>query len=278
MNILTSLFSKFFAKNNTHISPEHYVSVCCIVKDENNYLEEWIRYHQKIGVSNFYIYDNGSKIPVRETIKELNLDRVVAVIDIPGKNKHVKAYQHCLDKFGSYSQWIAFIDVDEFIVPKTNEGSLVQFLKNYEDFGGLGVSWLIFGSAGHIQKPAGSQLRNFTKRSDLNFLPNTHIKSIVQPRFVASAFKSHCFKYKPGYDCVNEHQKVIDGATTEPSVDTIQLNHYYCRSLEEYHEKITRGISDTKRARKIEEFNYHDAGSNAIEDREILKILDQKEA
>jgi hypothetical protein len=100
---------------------------------------------------------------------------------------------------------------------------------------------------------------------------------LVQPCYVKSAFKSHCFKYKEGFYCVNEHGLQIDGAISEPSIDKIQLNHYYCRSLEEYHEKMARGISDTKRKRKLEEFGYHDGESNKIEDKEILKIMDSSE-
>lgn len=273
---IKDLFSKFKPSvKSQEVAPKYYLSLCCIVKDENDYLEEWINYHQKIGVEHFFIYDNGSKVPIRESIKTIGSTSGITVIDIPGKNMHVKAYQHCLNKFGKQSTWIGFIDLDEFIVPKTNNSNLSELLQEYESYGGLGVSWLIFGSNGHIEKQSGRQLENFTKRSDINFLPNTHIKSIVQPRYVASAFKSHCFKYKEGYFCVNEHFSPIDGPTADPSVDKIQLNHYYCRSLAEYHQKMERGISDTKRKRKLEEFHYHNDGSNQIEDTTILRILDK---
>jgi hypothetical protein len=254
---------------------QHYLSVCCIVKDENDYLEEWLDYHRKVGAAHFYIYDNGSKSPVSATIEHLNATGFVTVIEMPGKNKHVPAYQHCLDHFGKQSQWIAFIDLDEFIVPKTEDPSLPNFLRSYEDAGGLGLSWLIFGSGGHIEKPTGRQLQNFTKRSEAGFDPNRHIKSIVQPQYVASAFKSHCFNYKPGYFCVNEHHTRIDGAKADVSVDTIQLNHYYCRSLEEYRQKVERGISDTKRKRKLDEFYNHDVESNKVEDKTILTVLEK---
>ncbi|MCF2496222.1 glycosyltransferase family 92 protein [Dyadobacter chenhuakuii] len=272
---IKKLISKFRGADQHPQVHQYDLSLCCIVKDENNYLEEWIGYHRKIGVQHFYIYDNGSKVPIRTALAAINAPADVTVIDMPGKNKHVKAYQHCLDRFGGSSTWIGFIDIDEFIVPKTASSNLPEFLKNYENYGGLGVSWLIFGSNGHVQKPGGPQLENFTKRSEVTFPPNRHIKSIVQPRFVKSAYKSHCFHYKPGYFCVNEHYIAIDGATADVSVDKIQLNHYYCRSLEEYHEKVERGISDTKRKRKLEEFHNHDIQANVIEDTTILKVLEK---
>lgn len=273
---LKNLFSKFRGtKADQHVEPEHYLSICCIVKDEGDYLPEWLDYHRKIGAGHFYIYDNGSKRPVKEVVNALGYGEFVTVTNIPGQNKHVKAYQHCIDNFGYNSRWIAFIDMDEFIVPKNETASLPQLLEKYEDYGGLGMSWLIFGSNHHIEKPAGSQLENFTRRSEVTFPPNRHIKSIVQPRYVQSAYKSHCFKFKAGYTCVNEHFVPIEEAFADVSVDTIQLNHYYCRSLAEYRQKVERGISDTKRKRKMEEFHYHDGESNAVEDTTILKILDK---
>jgi hypothetical protein len=272
---LKNIFSFFYKSKSSVTNPHHYFSICCIIKDENDYIAEWIDYHQKIGVEHFYIYDNGSKKPVRETIEALNYSSIATVVEMPGKVKQVPAYKHCLKHFGKTSQWIAFIDMDEFILPKTEDSDLRRFMQKYEPYGGLGVSWLIFGANGHTKKPVGSQLENFTMRSNINFIANTHIKSIVQPRFVKSAFKSHSFKYKENYNCVNEHFVVIEDCFSPASVDTIQLNHYYCRSLEEYHQKVNRGNGDTKRARKLEAFHIHNQESNVIEDTEILKIRDR---
>jgi len=249
--------------------------MCCIVKDENDYIEEWIRYHLAIGIEHFFIYDNGSKTDIKTTLKELGLLKYASVTNFPGRNQHVKAYNHCLKNYGKTSQWIAFIDVDEFIVPKNADSySLPSLLRQYENFAGLGVNWLIFGSGGLLKKPV-SQLKTFVLRSEPDFLPNKHIKSIVQPQYVESALKSHCFRYLKEMFCVNENFEPILDSFSENSVEKIQLNHYYCRSREEFKEKISRGISDTKRERKWEEFHYHDSQSNKIRDETIINILER---
>ncbi|KAA6439138.1 hypothetical protein FEM33_12710 [Dyadobacter flavalbus] len=54
-------------------SYNHYLTICCIVKDENESLEEWINYHRKIGVQQFYIYDNESKKSVKQTLQKAGL-------------------------------------------------------------------------------------------------------------------------------------------------------------------------------------------------------------
>lgn len=276
---LKNILSRFtVAPKDSASAPHYYLAVCCIIKDENEYLEEWLDYHTSIGVEHFFIYDNGSKSPVKTFVQSLPWRDAITVTEMPGVNKHVKAYQHCLDHFGGRSRWIAFIDMDEFIVPKNESGNLPDLLKKYESYGGLGLSWQIFGSSGHVGKPAGSQLQNFVKKADVNFDPNRHIKTIVQPQHVAAAWKSHCFRYKPGYFCVNEHLVPIDDSKADVSVDTVQLNHYYCRSLEEYRHKVDRGISDTKRKRKMEEFYNHDRDANAVTDTTILTVLEKARA
>lgn len=121
--------------------PTYYVSLCCIVKDEDDYLEEWISYHRRIGVEKFYIYDNESKIPIASTLAKLIEEKVVVVTDISGSAVQCEAYKLCLRKHGRKSRWMGFIDLDEFIVPKSTSGNLRLFLKDYEQYGAVGINW-----------------------------------------------------------------------------------------------------------------------------------------
>jgi len=266
-----NFFQKIFAPKP--LANKYYVCICCIIKDENGYLEEWISYHRKIGVEHFYVYDNGSSIPIADTIESLGLPSFVTVNTIKGKAKQVKAYGDCIKRYGKASQWIGFIDVDEFIVPKTAHGDLPAFLKDYEEYGGLGVNWLIFGAAGHRKKTNRPQLESFTLRSEESFHVNRHIKSIVQPRFVKSSSNAHSFTYKEGKFCVNENFERIDASVYDNSVKKIQLNHYFCRSVEEFEEKMKRGIADTRKGRTMDQFTHHDQDANKVEDTTILEIL-----
>jgi hypothetical protein len=226
---------------------KYNLAICCIVKDEDDYLEEWINYHRKIGVQHFFIYDNGSKKPVKQIIKEANLKEYATVHSIIGKVKQLEAYDACLKHHGYLSQWIAFIDIDEFIVPKSTNGNLVEMLKDYEQFGGLGINWLLFGSSGHLEKTNRPVLERFLLRAKTDFHVNRHIKSIIQPRFVVQAAGSHAFFFKKNYHCVNENYITIHDSFADVSIRKIHINHYYCKSLEEYHNKIERGLPDTER-------------------------------
>jgi hypothetical protein len=267
MDFFKKLFHKYTLKNR------YYLSICCIIKDENKYLEEWLRFHLKAGVEHFYLYDNGSATPIAETIKKLNLEACTTVKMMKGKAKQVKAYANCIRAFGHTSQWIAFIDTDEFIVAKASGGNIPAFLKDYEKFGGLGVNWQIFGSAGHLTKTNRPQLESFTLRGKEDFHINRHIKSIVQPLYVKSTHNAHNFNYVKDKFAVNENFERIDGSFSTIRVNKIQINHYFCRSFEEFEEKMKRGLADTRRGRNHEQFHHHEEGANEIEDRTILELF-----
>jgi len=258
------------------IKPKYYLSLCCIVKDENRYLQEWISYHLKIGVEHFYIYDNESAVPVSETLRELGLLQHVTIIPVPGQSMQLTAYNNCLKKFGTKSRWIGFIDMDEFLVPKSTFGNLPALLKDFEGYGGLGVNWLVFGSSGFKKRSDEPQLSRFVMRSDLEFEANSHIKSIVQPRYVKNAHNPHAFNYRFDRFCVNENFEQVKDAFSAPSVHKVQLNHYYCRSQEEYEEKIKRGRGDdVNMKRKMDHFFEHDLPSNKIKDTAICDIINR---
>jgi hypothetical protein len=259
-------------------SPRNYtfdVAVCCIVRDEQ-YLPEWVEYHTAIGVSQFYIYDNGSAIPANETLRSFIDKGLVTVISFPGTVMQVPAYEHCLQHYGALCKWMAFIDADEFIVPKTLTGNLPEFLTAYGAYGGLGVNWLIFGSNGYIKKPGGLQIENYTRRSLKSDPVNTHIKTIVQPQFVTKTLDPHHFRYKSGKFSVDENFNKFRGAFSQHSTNKIQLNHYYLRSEADFIEKKERGRADTAGAehqRTMDDFFTTDKNANLIADESILELL-----
>ena len=250
-----------------------YLSLCCIVRDENSYLPEWIRYHLNVGVQYLYIYDNGSQVPVSTTLRPWIDAGQVQVLDFPGQKMQFRAYDHCLQTFGHNSRWIGFIDTDEFVVPKSTE-TVSEFLTGYEKFGGVGINWLVFGSSGHKTRPDGLQIENFLTRAHENQYINQHIKSFVQPsKTLRVGADPHHFIYKPGHTCVDPNRVAFSGAIHRNCTDTIQLNHYFLRSEDEFRQKTIRGRSDTGVGRTMQEFYDTDRYSNVVRDESILRFI-----
>jgi hypothetical protein len=74
-------------------------------------------------------------------------------------------YDICLTKFGEYHKWMAFLEVDEFLVlqPEAGARKLPEFLQDFNDYGGLVANMRVFGSSGFKSRPQGSILRNYLK-------------------------------------------------------------------------------------------------------------------
>jgi len=232
---------------------KYELSICAICKDETDYLEEWINFNRCVGVEHFYIYDNESVVPVKITLEKYIDAGYVTVIDFPGDKKQIPSYHDFLNNYKSDSKWVAFLDCDEFLIPKQVD-TIQEVLKEYESYGGLCVNWVMFGSNGFLTKPLGLVTELYTLSK-----VNQHIKTIVQPEFVTrSAGPSHCFRYEKGYYAVSETFNKVDWAFSEPSINKIQLNHYFTKSLEEWDKKVQRGTADGFPKRSIDGINQCD--------------------
>ncbi len=250
-----------------------YLSLCLICKDENDYLPEWLDYHILMGVERFYIYDNESRVSLRESLADYIQRGWVVVMDIQGRGMQLPAYDHCLQTFGSQTRWMGFIDTDEFLVAKTSL-DLKDLLRDYETYGGLAVSMLYFGSNGHKYRPEDGQIAAYTRRIDTVYKDYALVKSIVQPERVLLPNSPHDFIYQPAYWCVNESLLRVDNQDFPAHIQKIQLNHYFCRSEAEIDLKLSRGNSGmvTWQRRRFEMVNR----LAVTEDRSILQILEAR--
>jgi len=251
----------------------NYLSLCAIVKNEDeSYLREWLQYHHEIGFEHIFLYDNESRDPVEGTLSDISSERWLDIFRMPGAGVQLHAYTHCLHFFGRNSRWIGFIDLDEFIVPKTTS-DVRLLLEDYEPYPALGINWLCFGSSGFDKKPGSSQVQHFIKRTPPSFPDNRHIKSIVQPERTISPLSPHHFLYTNNASCVNEHYQPVEGPFSEHSTDRAQINHYFVRSKEQFRKKISRGRATGYPKRKEDQF-YRFDNAAVISDTTILDLWD----
>ena len=219
-----------------------YLALCAIVKDEDLFLEEWICHHALLGVEAFIIYDNGSAFPVRRRLRHLMNGSFLTVVDMPGNARQMFAYTECLRIFGNEFRWIGFLDLDEYANPKRTS-DLRVLLQDYEYAAGLGINWQCFGTSGHKARPAGTQLENYVLALDSEYW-RKHIKSFVWPQAVGGMWSPHFAIPFQGRRSVNERHEPVNGAFSPFSAELCQINHYYYRSWQDYHEKLLRGRSD----------------------------------
>lgn len=242
-----------------HTPPKYYLAVCAIAKNEGPYFQEWIEWHRKQGVEKFYIYDNESTDCTKEVLAPYIESGVVEYTYFPGYRRQLAAYDDCLDKHRLAARWIAFIDLDEFIVP-IQDKTIPVFLSRFEEFPAVEINWLIYGSGGAKTKSPGTMMERFKCHSLPNHLLNRHVKSIVNPRRVFTMIGCHEAARISGY-AADSHGNLIKRhfREREPQQDVIRINHYAVRSYEEFLEKQARGrASGTQKTLRSEYFNKYD--------------------
>lgn len=242
-----------------HTQPRYYLSVCAIAKNEGPYFAEWIEWHRKQGVEKFYIYDNESTDCTKEVLAPYIASGLVEYTYFPGYRRQLAAYDDCLEKHRLDSYWMAFIDLDEFIVPM-EDASIQEFLKRFEAFSAVEINWLIYGSGGAKTKLPGTMMNRFKHHSLPSHYLNRHVKSIVNTRRVFNLIGCHEAARIFGY-AADSHGNPIKKhfREREPQQDVIRINHYAVRSYEEFLEKRTRGrASGTKRTVEMEYFYKYD--------------------
>ena len=256
------------------------LAVVAIFKNEGKYLREWLDYHLLAGVEHFYLYNNESSDDYSEVLAPYVEKNLVTLINFPGKVMQIPAYIDALERFRFFCRYMAFIDLDEFIFPKSDRGIaevIDEILSGDAKAQALGISWHIFGSNG--QKAADYSvgvLERFTRRAPdkwENFMQlesknalrigNMYVKLIANPRSLKVMQGPHVGVHFGENYTVNEYgEKITDYKIT--------LNHYLLKSWEEYSIKQARGYAcDTSNPYSDFYFKTHDR--NEVFDDEILK-------
>lgn len=274
-----------------------YLSLCMNFKNESPYLKEWIDYHLNIGIEHFYLFDNDS---TDEYLKILEPYRNKKLVTLHSSKKNpIKpfVYEYVLNTYRNDTRWLGFLDCDEFLCP-TNKDDVREIFIEYEKFPGVGINWKMFGNNGHIKKPNGLVIENYTKREGTGEnSAGYHIKSFINPQKVLPQWinphyfiydQSKCFPYVAA--AVNENFEIVDGnplskqkfhgpaRTNKISYNKFSINHYWCKSLQEYSErKLSKPRDDagSERNQNIEEFNKFNSVANEIEDTTILRFVDK---
>lgn len=245
---------------------KHYLSACLMVKDEALYLHEWLKYHFQLGFDHVYLYDNESTDQTIEVAKLFG--NKVTIERVFGTAKQYETYSKCMVFHGDETRWLAFIDTDEFVVPK--KATLLDTLEPYEPYGGLCVHWVLFGDNGQQKAARQPVVERFTMREKG---VNPHVKSFVDPKKCIKIHTSH--KWIHTVPAVDENFMVIPETESRPTpatADIIQLNHYATKSREEcYQRRVKKLRPDINATRNFDAF-YAEHNKNEIEDLRALEL------
>lgn len=234
----------------------NYAILSTYVREDNDYLDEWVQYHLAIGFEHIVMYDHRSIVPVQNIWG----DKVSVIrIDRPSLFKPEYLNQTTLNTHPSH--WTAMLDVDEFIVLLQHK-DIKDILPEYDSFAAVGLPWNTFGSSGHMTKPEGRVIDNYVWRNkdELQW-----IKSIINTQYCTGINDPHRGEYNR--TAVNESKEPINGPTCDSPRKIFRLNHYFTRSYEEWVKKVQRGTGNPNTPpRPMEWFEMVNAASTVYDD------------
>ncbi len=253
------------------------VAICAIAKNESAYLEEWVVYHHLIGFDPIRIYSHEPTDDSEDVLARLERAGLVEWLpwSVPRKVKpQWAAYEDGVQQLQGRADWVAFIDLDEFIVTP-HHLSIQEFLRDYGELQAIAINWKMFGSSGLQTHEPGFVMERFTRCAKRSFSGNRAIKTLARLDAVEIP-RVHTCHFRPGvrYQTVlGEEIGPSVGTSEAVSHDIIRINHYFTRSREEWEAKAKRGrgakpAHHPLKHRRIHEFHNYDR--NEQSDTDIL--------
>lgn len=261
---------------------KYYFSICCIFKNEARYFKEWLEFHRIIGVDHIYAYNNDSDDNFHEVLKPYIDEGYVTLIDFPGQYAQFPAYAHCYNNYGQETYWLSYVDLDEFIVPKTHT-NIKDWIKPYEKYPSVVFYWLMFGTNGIVESSSDKlvieQFTNSFKsiRNTGKIALNTSFEPVkMYHHFIYCWMNVLGIKIK--IPTIDEHKKFVFFYSNHKVNKhyTVQMNHYWSKSLSDYVKKIDKGDMVDKKhdeIRKQLDFFFWHEHQNVSEDRTIFRFL-----
>lgn len=213
-------------------------------------MKEWIEFNNIVGVDHFYMYNNNSEDDYETVLKPYIESGLVTLIDWPQNQKQMECYQTCIKDFSGETKWLGFIDIDEFIVPKSTD-SIYEFLKAFENkAGAVNLYWKLFGTSGRMDRDlSGLVCEDFTvcwpKYCDIGkCFYNTAFGFDFESKYAKQLHHKFWANYKekniPPVNIFN-HICVGNRNIADVADFPIQINHYFTKSYKEYALKRSKG-------------------------------------
>ncbi|PIE15785.1 MAG: glycosyl transferase family 2 [Rhodobacterales bacterium] len=239
------------------------VVVVGCMKNEGPYILEWIAYHRAIGVDNFLIYTNDCSDGTSEILNRLQEMGIVQHRNNDvwkGKSPQQHALNMSLhEDMVKQADWIAHIDVDEFMNIRCGNGTLEDLFERIPQATALAMTWRLFGHNG-VQRLDNDRLviEQFDHAAP-KFCPKPHTVWGFKTMFKndGAYAKYSCHRPNKLFDHARERVNWVNGSglpmgqevsekgwrSSKATIgyDLIQLNHYALRSAESYLIKRQRG-------------------------------------
>lgn len=198
-----------------------------LIKDENRYLLEHLAYNAAAGVQHFFIYDNMSRVPVADYLRENARDflNICTIARYQGRdNLQLDCYNDYVKEHREI-EWTLFCDTDEILVGNIRD-AVAEF---GGDFNCLSFSPILHGCNGKIYDDGGGMFERFC--GDIIDPAHHWYKFVARTTDIVLMPSPHC-------NIMSDKRLKYLTAANYPQCT---LHHFRYRSFEEWITKIKRG-------------------------------------
>ncbi|MFT8991218.1 MAG: glycosyltransferase family 2 protein, partial [Gluconobacter albidus] len=262
--------------NGIFPDPKYKFSLVACARWEDEYICEWINYHRSIGIDHIYLYSNDDS---PERIFSLILPYIsgdnpfVTFRHYPIIGQQYQMYFHFLRNFSTETEWLMFLDIDEFLCLK-GHNSLPFFMKTIlHNIDGIHFNWCCYGNNRHKKRPSGSVLLNYTRREN-GVTPYTKVlirsKSIPYHEIYKKSSSPIMHEYNSldknlnmvnvlGEDTSNYYENFPDDAWSilnsenrrQKFLSIAYIAHFTIKSEDDFDRRVQRGTQGDYNSEKI---------------------------
>ncbi len=198
-----------------------------LIKDESRYLLEHLTYNAVAGVEHFFIYDNMSRVPVWEYLRD-NAPDLMSICTFERYQGRDNLQLNCYNDYVEQHreiEWTLFCDTDEVFT-----GNIRDAVSEFGgDFNCLSFSPILHGCNGKIYDDGGGMFERFG--GDIIDPAHHWYKFVARTADIAQIRNPHCNVMS------DKRLKYL----TSANYPQCTLHHFRYRSFEEWITKIKRG-------------------------------------
>ena len=234
--------------------------VCCIGKNENRYVREYVEWYLHLGVTHIRIYDNND--PDGEHFEDVIGDYVkrgfVDIVDVRGQKViQLKCYTDCYHELKNDYDWILFIDCGDEYLTFNHNITINQYLSmpQFRNFDMIHVNLMTIGDNGNVDYEDRPLMERFPEpipfdtKVAYDFPEDMHVSSIVRGGLDDIRWEGKGFTHTPSPNrlrCCNNVGFHVDSESPFAPVDFqfAAFRHYTTKTAREYCDKMRRGFPD----------------------------------
>ena len=227
--------------------------VCCIARLEGRYIREWVEHYLSLGFDKVIICDNNHEgEDDLDVINDYVEQGKVVIEDYRGLQAYqMKAYTKVYAKYGKEAN-ILYTDVDEFLTLYKHK-TIQEFVESFpQDWEQILINWKCYNDNDLVyyeDKPLKERFTQpipFGKCIQYQNIPeDMHVKCIVKGGLPQVIFYSNPHVTTNPLVTYNASGRRCNNSPFQPiDWSVAQINHYVCKTVEEWCEKLRKGTGD----------------------------------